>query len=164
MATGAIVPSETVCACCDQARGYIYCGPVYGETELDDCICPWCIADGSAATKLGASFADSYPLIKAGIAREIAEEINLRTPSYVCWQQEEWLSHCNDACEFHGDASAADIRGASVETKEAWLAHYMQDEKGWVWATDSYAPGGGSALYKFVCRHCGLVLLGWDLD
>ena len=163
VATGVVVASDTTCLCCERARGYIYVGPVYSTQELDDSLCPWCIADGSAAARLGASFADSHPLVQAGLDHAIVDEVNLRTPGFVAWQQESWLSHCDDACEFHGDASVADVANASAETRARWLSEFNQDEKGWQWATIGYRPGGDSALYKFVCRHCRLVLFGWDL-
>ncbi|UGS88834.1 CbrC family protein (plasmid) [Ralstonia wenshanensis] len=121
LATGAVAASEKICACCNQARGYIYVGPVYSVNDLHDALCPWCIADGSAASKLDASFADSHPLARAGVPAEVMEEVNLRTPGYISWQQEWWLSHCGDACEFHGDASIQDIESASDSTKQAWL-------------------------------------------
>jgi len=159
-----IVASALTCRCCAQSRGYIYAGPVYGDDDLHESLCPWCIADGSAASKLGASFADSHPLLKAGIAPEIVDEVNLRTPSYISWQQEEWLSHCNDACEFHGDAAIADVRDAAEQTKRLWIERYHQNEEGWIRATKGYSPKGDSAFYKFVCRHCGEILLGWDLS
>ena len=53
---------------------------------------------------------------------------------------------------------------SSAETKSAWLAHYRQDEAGWRDVTKGYRPGSDSVLFKFVCRHCGLVLFGWDLS
>src|SRR5690606_1019313 len=56
--TGSIVESDTECACCGRARGYVYAGPVYSEEEYNECICPWCISDGSAHEKLDASFTD----------------------------------------------------------------------------------------------------------
>ena len=160
--TGVIEESPKNCACCSRPRWFIYVGPVYGEADLDSQLCPWCIADGSAATKLGASFADSYPLERAGIAHAIVEEVNLRTPSYVSWQQESWLTHCADACEFHGDASIDDVASASEETKAAWRHEYELDDTAWVHITEHYQPKGDQAFYKFVCRHCGLVQLGWD--
>ena len=43
LASGSIEPSETVCACCGQARGFVYVGASYGEDDYVDCICPWCI-------------------------------------------------------------------------------------------------------------------------
>lgn len=163
IATGAVKPSDAICVCCGQSRGHIYCGPVYAVIVLDDLLCPWCIADGSASAKLGASFADSYPLRQAGVPDGVVDEVNERTPGYMSWQQEYWLAHCGDACEFHGDATVRDISAASAETKQHWIEEYKQDEKGWAWATDGYRPGGDSALYKFKCRHCNLVLFGWDL-
>lgn len=101
--------------------------------------------------------------MQAGIAAEIVEQVNLRTPSYESWQQEQWLAHCNDACEFHGDASCEDVQKASEETRSHWFAEYRQNEKGWLFATEGYLLGGDSALYKFVCRHCQTVLFGWDM-
>jgi uncharacterized protein CbrC (UPF0167 family) len=44
------------------------------------------------------------------------------------------------------------------------MSEYKQDEDGWRWVSEGYKPGGDSALYKFKCRHCGLVLFGWDLS
>lgn len=164
IATGAIATSDETCACCGKARGYIYVASVYSIQELNNLLCPWCIADGSAARKFDASFSDSYPLSKAGLAPEVIEEVHLRTPGYISWQQEDWLFHCGDACEFHGDAAASDAVSVSPETKADWLARYCQDEEGWKWVTEGYEPGGDSALYKFVCRHCRMVLLGWDLS
>lgn len=47
-----------VCQGCGKARGFVYVGPVYSVEELNDALCPWCIADGSAAEAFGASFTD----------------------------------------------------------------------------------------------------------
>ena len=58
VATGNVVESDIECCCCGKARGYIYIGPVYAIEEYDECICPWCIANGSAHEKLDASFTD----------------------------------------------------------------------------------------------------------
>lgn len=162
IASGVIEKSDKICRCCNAARGYIYTGPVYAIDDLDESLCPWCIASGDAAEKFGASFADAHPLAKEGIAKEIIEEITHRTPGYVSWQQEWWLSHCNDACEFLGDASEEDIAKASADTKRQWMAEYDFGEKEWEDITRGYKPKGDPAFYKFRCCHCGLVLLGWD--
>ena len=105
LVTGMVEPSSTLCGCCQQVRCFIYVGPVHGEQDLQESLCPWCIADGSASTHLGTSFADDLPLRKADLHESIIAEVHLRTPAYTSWQQEEWLTHCNDACEYHGDAS-----------------------------------------------------------
>jgi hypothetical protein len=61
IATGSIIPSDNVCQCCGQNRGFIYVGPVYGAEAmgLRDRLCLWCIADGSAHQKYGAEFTDA---------------------------------------------------------------------------------------------------------
>lgn len=162
LATCAVERRPIECACCGLARGFVYVQPVYATTDLDEKLCPWCIADGSAAAKLGASFSDAAPLIAAGLSQETVEEVTLRTPGYSSWQQEEWLAHCNDACEFHGDATVEDVEDASEATRADWREHYGLTEKDWKRHTQDYEPAGDSAFYKFVCRHCGVVRLGWD--
>jgi uncharacterized protein CbrC (UPF0167 family) len=162
LATGAIEPRPITCACCGEPRGFVYVQPVYATTELDEKLCPWCIADGSAAAKLGASFSDPAPLQQAGVAQDVIDEVSLRTPGYSCWQQEEWLTHCNDACEFHGDASEDDVEDASDAVKADWMQRYGKTAKQWAAGTRDYEPAGDNAFYKFVCRHCGVVRLGWD--
>jgi uncharacterized protein CbrC (UPF0167 family) len=59
VASGSVHESREVCACCGVARGYVYAGPVYAVDELDDKICPWCIADGKAHKKFDATFTGS---------------------------------------------------------------------------------------------------------
>lgn len=162
LASGVIEPSTTICSCCGEQRGFIYVGPVYGEHDLHDSLCPWCIADGSAAQKFDAGFADGHPLVKAKIAPQIIEEVSQRTPSFNSWQQEQWYAHCNDACAYRGDASIEDVANASESTKQAWREEFGLSEEDWELATRNYHPRGPQSFYKFVCLHCGAVLLGWD--
>jgi hypothetical protein len=56
--TGSIVVSDMTCRCRDRQRGYIYVGPAYGQEEVDDALCPWCISSGAAAAQFGAEFTD----------------------------------------------------------------------------------------------------------
>ena len=153
-----------MCVSCGVRRGYIYVGPVYGENDLADSLCPWCIADGSAAAKFSASFADDHALLKAGVPRNVVEEVHLRTPAFSSWQQAEWLTHCNDACEFHGDASREDLILVESECKGRLLARFRMSEAGWSNLLHDYAPKGDPSVYKFVCRHCKAVLLGMDFS
>lgn len=164
LATGHVEESDATCVCCERARGYLYAGPVYAVDDLNEALCPWCIADGSAAARLDAAFADSHPLIQAGLPADVVDEVHLRTPGYSSWQQECWLAHCDDACEFHGDASVTEVMNASAQTRNDWIARYGQTEEAWVRTTANYVPRGHSAFYKFVCRHCRQVLFGWDLS
>jgi uncharacterized protein len=160
--TGAVVPSSTECVCCHRTRGCIYAAGVYAAEDLTDRLCPWCIADGSAASRFGASFSDDWSLRKAALSPEVIDEVTLRTPGYISWQSEAWLSHCNDVCAYHGDASEADLAEASEATRLAWQREYGLTDVEWDDLREGYAPRGDRAFYKFVCRHCAAVLLGWD--
>ena len=48
--TGAFKKADKpqICECCGKKTGYVYESPFY-STEDVECLCPWCIADGSAA-------------------------------------------------------------------------------------------------------------------
>src|SRR5215831_19917718 len=78
IATGSVKQSDKECRSCEQARGYIYTASVYAEDDLDEQICPWCIADGSAAEKFDATFCDASPLASAGLKKEIVDEVTRR--------------------------------------------------------------------------------------
>ncbi|MFB6706007.1 CbrC family protein [Streptomyces sp. NPDC056333] len=60
--TGAVTASGEVCACCGQARGWIYTASFYTQQDVPGRICPWCIADGGAAERFNGEFADAYSL------------------------------------------------------------------------------------------------------
>jgi uncharacterized protein len=157
--SGVIVPSDTHCLCCEQARGYIYSGPVYGDEDLDDGLCPWCIADGSARAKFGASFTDEQGVGGYGAWESVSEEVvkivAYRTPGFIGWQQEQWWTHCADAAIFievvgyeelqnFGEQAIAAIAEESGFSGEE-LEEYMKD------LHKSYGP----TAYVFQCRHCG---------
>lgn len=102
--TGAFEDSDATCRCCGEARGCIYAGSVYAVEDMEYCICPWCIADGSAHEKFDCEFTDS-----AGVgAREdwddvpmkVIEEVAHRTPGFTGIQEEMWWTHCGDAAQF----------------------------------------------------------------
>ena len=161
VATGAVEKSDAECACCGKARGYVYAqAPYCEEDDLEGAICPWCIADGSAAKKYDATFVQE---VENGAPDSVVKEIMERTPGYESWQGEIWLTHCNDACEFHGDMSRADLAALSPEAEAQFLAEndFIDD---WPEFKKHYAPKGDTALYKFVCRHCGLVRIGVDMS
>jgi uncharacterized protein len=160
-----IVAGDGICICCGRARGYLYVGPAFTTNrEVRDNVCPWCVADGSAAQKYDAYFVGSHPLLSAGISRAIVDEVTEQTPGYFCWQSDNWQSHCNDACVYHGDATVEDIANASRASIEAWKAEYDMKDTDWSLFADGYEPKGHAAFYKFVCRHCGEVRFSWDLD
>jgi uncharacterized protein len=101
-ATGFVVESDAICLACGAARGYIYTGPVFAVEELVEAICPWCIADGTAAERFDAEFTDVGSYVPEDVPPEVLEEIARRTPGFSGWQQEHWLYHCGDGAAFEG--------------------------------------------------------------
>lgn len=161
--TGSIVLSEQACSCCGLTRGYKYNSIIYAKEKVG-AICPWCIADGSAAARFDGLFLDDYPLIQAGVPQPIIDEVCKRTPGYNSWQQQVWRSHCNDACEFHGDATVDEISQLSDECLSEFLAEEMIKPEVWPKLRDGYIPGGDVSIFRFQCRHCAKVIYSLDFS
>lgn len=70
--TGAFEQDKTIeCDCCEQQTSVYYSGPFYCVDEVEH-LCPWCIADGSAAEKFAGSFQDDASI--EGVEFEYDEE------------------------------------------------------------------------------------------
>lgn len=93
---GIIKEQSTLCPSCGESQNYAYNGPFYSVNEGEG-ICPWCIADGSAAAKFEGEFQDSASCEPVE-EKEYLDELVHRTPGYVAWQQATWLSHCGNFC------------------------------------------------------------------
>jgi Uncharacterized protein conserved in bacteria len=159
--TGAIKKSNEVCECCEQARGYVYTSSIYAEQEVEY-ICPWCIADGTAAQKFNGIFCDDYPLEEAGVSEKVISEVCERTPGYNSWQQEIWQVHCGTACEFHGDAQKKDLIALVGAELDRFLRVEMIKPEDWPHILDQYEMGGNPAIYKFICPECSAVIYTMD--
>lgn len=146
--TGSIVRSGVTCSLCGRARGWVYRGSAYGIGDRSSKVCPWCIADGSAAAT-GTSFNDSYPLIDAGIAPEIAHQVSACTPGFSSFQEVWWESCHNDACAFVGALTADQmLRIPASERAELHLSDEMIEElRGHEFESDY-------AVFGFECLHC----------
>lgn len=153
ISTGSVEASDETCECCQSARGYICTSIIYARDDIDN-ICPWCVADGSAAKKFNGTFVDDYPLENAGISASIISEVCERTPSFNSWQQEVWQHHCNDACEYHGNPSKEELKELSGKDLELFLSKEMIDEYEWEDIIENYQEFGNPAVYKFKCKHC----------
>jgi uncharacterized protein len=162
IATGSIVvENETQCAVCGKARGYVYTGPVYTQLEddFDNCLCPWCIADGSAAKTLAAEFTDGGTMEDA--SRAAVEEVTRRTPGFTAWQQEQWLCCCGDAAAFLGPMGAADLRKLPPAIQA--VKRHLRDD----WDLegeelqeifDALTKDDMPTAYVFRCLHCARYL------
>ena len=150
VSTGSIVESKEVCERCGAAGGFVYSGPTYAVDEIEF-LCPWCIADGSAAQEFEAEFTttDGAP---GDVPGAVLDAVVHRTPGFAGWQQERWMFHCAEAAEFLGRAGWQEVTAApgAVESllSEGWqeeVLHYMSVD-------------GDLTGYLFRCRHCSLGL------
>lgn len=159
LATGSVIASDVCCACCGDARGYVYTGPVYAVDEYEQCICPWCIADGSAHTRLDASFTDTYGIGGGewdAVPEAVVDEIANRTPGFRGWQQERWWTHCGDGAQFIGRAGAAELKAFGPQAVDAIRASAgLDDAAEWEHFFAALDKDGSPAAYVFRCIHCG---------
>ena len=157
--TGSFIPSDTMCRACEFQTGWIYIGPTYSQEELDEAICPWCIADGTAHEKFNVEFLDPPALGDYGswspVPQSVLEEICYRTPAFNGFQQERWFTHCNDGAIFLGCAGKSELENLGSEaietiklesgyTDEEWEDYFSQMDKDF-----------GPTAYLFRCCHCG---------
>ena len=157
--TRSVVESAVVCECCNQSRGYVYKGPVYAEEELADCICPWCIADGSAHARFDAEFTDRAGIGDYGnwerVPDSIVEEVAFRTPGFSGWQQERWWTHCGDAAEFLGPVGVNEARLLGEEFLSAIRSDAgLDDDPYWDDYLAALHISNGPTAYAFRCRRC----------
>jgi uncharacterized protein len=159
VASGSIVESKAECRGCLQRRGWNYTGAVYAKDDLDECLCPWCIADGSAHAMFGAEFIEPPAVGDYGawdsVPESVIDEVCHRTPSFNGWQQERWYTHCYDAAEFIGPVGALELGSyppsarAAVADECGFEADELTDYMNRL--DKVYGP----TAYLFRCRVCG---------
>lgn len=79
LTTGFVEMSDATCLAGERVRGFIYTGPVFAVEELDESLCPWCIADGSAAARFEATFTGDVP-VPEDVPGEVVKLVTTRTP------------------------------------------------------------------------------------
>jgi uncharacterized protein CbrC (UPF0167 family) len=163
VATRSVIASGSACVVCGQAPGYIYVGPVYAIEEYVNEICPACIADGSAADTLNATFNDDIVNYDGpgDVPDSVIETIVRCTPGFEGWQQEEWLYHCADGAVFLGRMGARELAGYPdvVQEMRELYADPHRDIEGFIAALDRDDP---PSAYLFRCRHCDRYLFYTD--
>jgi hypothetical protein len=156
--SGSVAVSGKKCKCCKKARGYIYTGPAYCEEDLEEALCPWCIADGSAHSKFGATFVDEA-VFPDDIAPEVVEYISQRTPGYSAWQSERWFSCDGDAMAFLEPVGVAEMRERYPEIENNILSCIISDlglpRSDANSMLEALQRDAGPTAYVFRCHHCG---------
>jgi uncharacterized protein len=157
IASGSVAESETQCLCCEQKRGFIYTGPVHAEDTLEKKICPWCIADGQAAEKFEAVFTDKAGIGADELAVETQEKVARRTPGFASWQQERWLSCCNDAAAFLGPMGYEELKKFGPEAAAAVKEHCGLEGDEWLNFLRSLKRDEAPTAFVFQCLHCSAI-------
>jgi hypothetical protein len=148
---------------CGRSRGWLYAGPWFGpRDDLEKRLCPWCIADGSAARAFDASFVDVQDLV--GLPRTRRDELAHRTPSYTGWQQAEWKTHCDDAMVFVAYADEAVLREHPESLVSLRAEFTAWDDAQFAQLLTLLTIERSPTAYLFRCLHCGLHAAGADFD
>lgn len=112
---GCIVKKQSTCPCCEQARSFMYVGPIYSKHEVAK-VCPWCIANGKASSKWSAIFNDMHN-VPVGVPQQVLGIICNRTPGYETWQGNQWLFSSSDALVFVGEVKGTTLLNEGNEAK-----------------------------------------------
>src|SRR5690606_26052405 len=135
------------------------------EEELDESLCPWCIADGSAAKKFGAAFFDD-DAIDDGAPQAAVEEICRRTPGYSSFQGGRWPVCCGDAAAYHEPVGIAEIRSRMSELEGLVISHVIYDRGisggAAIRLVQSLDKDRGPTLFIFQCLKCRKYLFHID--
>ncbi len=103
VASGSVRESDDACECCGLSRGVLYQSVVYSRHSVES-LCPWCIADGSAATKYEASFFDAYFCDEHQESIELPSEwqriVFGQTIGFATFNPIGWWVHCGEPAEF----------------------------------------------------------------
>lgn len=159
--TGSIEKSSIICECCQTASDYVYTGPVFAESELTDCLCPLCIARGTAHLQYDASFTDYASIGNHGqwsnVSDKIKEEVAFRTPGFSGYKQEKWWTHCNDAATFLGIVNKNEILNYSDDFINELLQEANCNTSDWLFYLKYIAKDDFPIAYLFKCLHCGKI-------
>lgn len=103
VASGSIRETEAPCECCGEDRGVAYNGVIYCR-QSPETLCPWCIANGTAATKYDASFFDADfvddDLEPVELPAERHSEVFSKTIGFSTFNPIGWWVHCGEPAEF----------------------------------------------------------------
>lgn len=150
---------EKICPCCGNKSKVYYSSFPYC-TEDVEYICPTCISNGEAAMKFDASFVQDAEW-HGEPNKEKDDELFHRTPGYLSWQGEHWLSCCDDYCAYMGTVGTRELK--AMDIADEVLEEYAQ--RGEFADVEEYLVKDGAICgYLFECLHCGKYHLYVDAD
>ena len=150
---------EKTCPCCGKKSTVYYSTMPYCVENVEN-LCPLCISNGEAARKYDATFVQNAEW-KGEPDKEKDEELFCRTPGYISWQGEYWLSCCDDYCAYLGTVGTRELKAMDIadEVFEEYAARNEFED------VEEYLVKDGSLCgYLFRCLHCGKYHLWVDAD
>ena len=146
------------CVCCGK-QTRLYYGHMY-TVHTVDCLCPECIADGSAAKKFNGEFIERADIVSDAKKQE---ELFCRTPGYLAWQGENWLACCDDYCAFIAYVGSRELEKMGI-AEEVFAEYKEQDAYDIHAVRQNLIKLGHMSGYLFKCLHCGKYRLWVDCD
>ena len=150
---------EKTCPCCGKKSTVYYSTMPYCVENVEN-LCPLCISNGEAAKKYDATFVQGAEW-NGEPDKEKDEELFCRTPGYISWQGEYWLSCCDDYCAYLGTVGTRELKAMDIadEVFEEYAARNEFED------VEEYLVKDGSLCgYLFRCLHCGKYHLWVDAD
>ncbi len=142
----AVIFNRNICDCCGKnVEAYIenmYC------KENVNCICLNCIDSGAASEKYDGTFIQDAEFIED---KDKRDELFKRTPGYISWQGEHWLTCCNDYCEFIGNVGIEELEEMKLSDK---VIFEYEQKSGNMVDKKVLSKNGTVAGYLFRCLHC----------
>lgn len=158
--TGAFEEGEAkTCPCCGKKSTVYYSAMPYCVQDVE-CLCPFCIASGKTAKKYGSSFIQDAEW-QGAVDKEKDDELFHRTPGYISWQGEHWLSCCGDYCAYLGTVGTRELK--AMDIAEAVFSEYAIREE-FENVEEFLVKDGSFCGYLFQCLLCGKYHLYVDAD
>ena len=150
---------EKICPCCGNKSKVYYSSFPYCSEDVEY-ICPTCISNGEAARKFDAEFVQNAEWHGEN-DEEKDDELFHRTPGYMSWQGEYWLSCCDDYCAYMGTVGTRELKAMDIadEVIEEYVQRGAFEDIGGYLVKDGPMCG-----YLFKCIHCGKYHLWVDGD
>lgn len=148
-----------ICDCCKK-EVHAFVSSMYTRENVD-CICMDCIKNGSAAKKFKGTFIQYAEKL---LDKNKEKILFNKTPGYVSWQGEYWLSCCNDYCEFIGDVGIKELNNLKIadELIDEYCKKFNIFDSDVI--KENLTAKGSIAGYLFKCKHCDKYHLYVDME
>ena len=150
---------SVVCDCCGETVDIYYPGKIYCIADVEY-LCPECIASGKAAEKYDGVLVQGAEENCVSDPKKI-NELFKRTPGYISWQGEYWLTCCDDFCAYLGDIGTKELEEMGI-ANEVFAEYDQRCEYENV--RECLEKAGFLAGYLFRCLHCNKYHLWVDAE